>query len=71
MGEGTSGDDGDDDDPDYNFNEGQWSKMVDLFISLSFSLAATGHVVQDEEIDQVEVLSELMNARCTNVVKNT
>ena len=31
------GDNGDSNDPDYNFNEGQWSKMADLFISLGMS----------------------------------
>ena len=28
-------------------------------------------MVRDEQIDQVEVLTKLTNARCTNVVKNT
>jgi hypothetical protein len=45
--------------------------MVDLFVSLGFSLAAARHVVQDKQIDQVEILSKLTNACCMNVVKNT
>ena len=68
-GDGGGGN-GDDDDDDYDFDEGQRSEMVDLFVSLGFSLPAARHVVRDEQIDQVEVLTELTNVRCTNVVKN-
>jgi hypothetical protein len=68
-GGGGDGDHGDDDD--YDINKGQRVEMVDLFVSLGFALAAARHVVRDEQIDQAEVLTELTNARCTNVVKNT
>ena len=68
--DGGGGGDDSDDKSFYDYNYMGRADMVTLFETLGFSEAAAKQVFRYEQIDDMEVLAELTDDRCSNIVKN-